>query len=208
MDFVMRVVLWALGFALILPSLMVHEVAHGVVALWCGDRTAKRAGRLTLNPMRHIDMVGTIVVPVVLIFLGAPAFGWAKPVPVNLGATRKPRQALWMVALAGPLANFLLAVVAALESHLCWMWGWTGCGNFLFQYGVVANLYLMIFNLIPVPPLDGSRIVSAVLPRNLAWQYNQLGQYGILILLLLFHFLPGFQRMLSEFVYRLAFLFL
>ncbi len=118
MNTLFHLLSYFVGFALVLPSLMVHEVAHGCAALWCGDRTAKWAGRLSFNPLRHIDPVGTVAVPAFLILVGSAPFGWAKPVPINLSRTRNPRQALWITALAGPLSNLVLAVAGALLVRL------------------------------------------------------------------------------------------
>lgn len=197
MDYLLRFVSWILGFALVLPSLMVHEVAHGYVALWCGDPTAKVARRLSFNPLRHMDWMGFVVVPALLILLGSTPFGWAKPVPVDLRNTRNPRRALWMVALAGPLSNFVLALLAGALCKIFWAVNLAWLANVMLQYGVVTNLVLMVFNLFPIPPLDGSRVLSAFLPRDLAWKYNQLKRYGFIIILLLFNFVPAFQHLLS-----------
>lgn len=157
-------------------AVIVHECAHGWVALLCGDPTAKMLGRLTLNPIKHIDPIGTILVPVVTkMTLGFP-FGWAKPVPVNFAALRHPKRDMMLVAFAGPLSNILIAVLATLALPLA--------PKFLGLM-IIVNLFLAIFNLVPIPPLDGSRIVTGLLPNSLARQYLFLEPFGFIILLVL-----------------------
>ncbi len=204
MNTLFHLLSYFVGFALVLPSLMVHEVAHGCAALWCGDRTAKWAGRLSFNPLRHIDPVGTVAVPAFLILVGSAPFGWAKPVPINLSRTRNPRQALWITALAGPLSNLVLAVAGALLVRLFASLGLAWLTAVTFRYVVFTNLVLMVFNLFPIPPLDGSRVVSAALPYDLAVQYNSLERYGFFLILALFNFVPAFERLLSTLVWSLA----
>ena len=155
-----------------------------------GDKTALMLGRLTLNPAKHIDLIGTVVVPLLLLYWGGFIFGWAKPVPINPRNFKNPKRGLALVAVAGPLANFLMAL------------GWSGILkvslSFLSVYpmvarplvlmgyaGILINIVLMILNLIPIPPLDGSRIVAAFLPRKMLYYYAQLERYGFFILLLL-----------------------
>ena len=160
-------------FCVLVPSLILHEVAHGVVALACGDDTAQRAGRLSLNPVRHVDPLGTIVVPAITVLAGWGFFGWAKPVPVNLSKLRSPRNQGVLVALAGPGTNVVLAALGAVAFKL------TGAADHwplfanppvwvlvLFYFGLV-NCGSGAFNLIPVPPLDGSVLVERLLPRSL-----------------------------------------
>ncbi len=164
-------------------AVTVHEVAHGWVASKLGDPTAAQMGRLSLNPLRHVDPVGTILLPLVLKLTGSPfLFGWAKPVPVNWRNLRKLPRDIALVAIAGPAANLLmlcgwtlLLVVAGHNPFLTEM-GWTG---------VFFNATLMTLNLIPIPPLDGSRIVTAMLPRRLAIAYNRLERFGLILTLLL-----------------------
>ena len=181
-----------LGIVALVLSVMIHEVAHGWVALRCGDPTARDAGRLSLNPVRHIDLVGTIILPTILALSGSGVmFGWAKPVPVNIGRCRNPRQAFWMTAIAGPLSNLLQAL---LGTALIWVITLATDGtvflkgeiaiNFLVAY-VVTNLVLMTFNLIPIPPLDGSKVVAMLLPQRLAIPYLQIGSYGFILIFLL-----------------------
>ena len=181
-----------LGIVALVFAVMIHEVAHGWVALRCGDPTARDAGRLSLNPVRHIDLVGTIILPTILALSGSGVmFGWAKPVPVNIGRCRNPRQAFWMTAIAGPLSNLLQAL---LGTALIWVITLATDGtvflkgeiaiNFLVAY-VVTNLVLMTFNLIPIPPLDGSKVVAMLLPQRLAIPYLQIGSYGFILIFLL-----------------------
>ncbi|MBI4038064.1 site-2 protease family protein [Candidatus Daviesbacteria bacterium] len=178
----------ALSIIILLFSVIVHEVMHGVVAKKFGDNTAERAGRLTLNPLPHIDPIGTVALPLLLIISGSPLlFGWAKPVPVNPLNFSSLRRGELLVSAAGILANFGLAISAALIFHIL---------NFLPQafpfilgallrYTVMINLILGIFNLFPIPPLDGSKVLQAILPYNLAKEFQKLEQYGFIILLIL-----------------------
>jgi Zn-dependent protease len=164
-------------------AITIHEVAHGWVANQRGDSTARMLGRLTLNPVKHIDPVGTLLVPAVLFFTGSPfLFGWAKPVPINFNALKSPKKDMIAVALAGPISNFIMA--------LFWLFILSFTLNisnqFLFEmakFGIAINLVLGVFNLLPLPPLDGSRVVTALLPNYLAYQYNKLEHYGLYILL-------------------------
>lgn len=169
-------------------AITLHEFAHGWVANQCGDATARMLGRLTLNPIKHIDPMGSILVPIVLYFTGSPfLFGWAKPVPINFNALKYPKRNMILVALAGPASNFIMAllwsfaiiIALSLESQLLIE---------MAKFGVVINLVLGVFNLLPLPPLDGSRIVSALLPNNLAYYYNKLEVYGLYIVLALLFF--------------------
>ena len=181
-------------FVLFIFSVIVHEVAHGWVAYRMGDPTAKEMGRLTLNPVPHIDLFMTILLPVALHFLsnGAFMFGGAKPVPVDPRRFRNPRRGLMLVSLAGPASNVLLAVVAAavfrgilagtgatVES-LAVAQALTVCMHLCF-----LNLFLALFNLIPVPPLDGGRVVTGLLPYELACQYARIEPYGLMVVLAL-----------------------
>ncbi len=181
-------------------SVVFHEVAHGKVALWKGDTTARDAGRLTLNPLSHIDIFGTILFPLFLIITGQRfLFGWAKPVPVNPMRFQDPKKDMAMVGLAGPASNFLLALLAGLLLRLFIKYG---ANHVLIQalyFAVMINLVLTFFNLIPIPPLDGSRIVMAFLPDELAEQYNSIGRYGFIIIFALF-FLGAFRHILFPIV--------
>lgn len=187
MDFskLQQFILW------IIPTIFaitLHEVAHGWVALKCGDRTAQMMGRLTVNPVKHIDPIGTILVPVALFFLGGFIFGWAKPVPVTWRNLKNPRRDAALVALAGPAANILMALFWAIVWKIATMSSGSSiyiASIFVFmgQVGVFINIVLMILNLLPIPPLDGSRVVSTLLPPRASWRFNQVEPYGFFILL-------------------------
>jgi Zn-dependent protease len=168
-------------------AIMIHEVAHGLVALWCGDPTARDAGRLSLNPIRHVDPVGTIILPGLLFLSGSGVmFGWAKPVPIALWRTRNPRQALWLTAIAGPASNFLQIALASGALYLL-MWLDIAAAP-LYQFLMMAciiNAMLIVFNLLPVPPLDGSRVVAAMLPRDIAAGYLSIERFGFVIIFVL-----------------------
>ncbi|HUY42533.1 MAG TPA: site-2 protease family protein [Acidimicrobiales bacterium] len=163
----------ALFILIIIPSIVLHEVSHGYVAYLFGDPTAKDAHRLTLNPLRHIDLFGTILLPVLLIAVGLPAFGYAKPVPVNIGRLRKPRQqALW-VSLAGPAVNIVLSFIGFL---LCKHAVHVTLSQSEFNVGEalgLMNLTLAAFNLLPIPPLDGSAIIERFIPMRSLPRYYQ-----------------------------------
>lgn len=173
----------------LLFSVIVHEVAHGFVAYKRGDSTAKLLGRLTLNPIYHIDIFGSIILPAILMLTGAPVFGWAKPVPINMYNLKNPKIDMIFVSLAGITANFLLAVCAGILMFVIR----TFFANadimvsmyIILQYVIVINIVLFIFNLIPIPPLDGSRVVLFLLPRELAQKYAQIEKYGFWIILIL-----------------------
>ncbi|MBI4038855.1 site-2 protease family protein [Candidatus Daviesbacteria bacterium] len=191
---------FALSIIVLLFSVIVHEVMHGLVALKFGDTTAQRMGRLTLNPIPHIDLFGTILLPALLIFTGSPIlFGWAKPVPVNPLNFSNLKKGALAVSGAGILANFGLAALAALIYHILN----TLPQNFpfllgsLLQFTVKINLVLGIFNLFPIPPLDGSKVLLSQLPYNLAKEYQKLDRYGILILLI-FMMIPFGQSSLLQ----------
>ncbi len=173
-------------------AITLHEAAHGYVARMFGDNTAAAAGRVTLNPIKHIDLVGTIIVPLVILFssklLGGAGllFGWAKPVPVDFGRLRRPKRDMLWVAAAGPGSNLVQAILWAVSLRL--MAGGNVQESFFIQMaiaGVNINLVLMALNLLPLPPLDGGRIVFSLLPQRMAWQYSKLEPYGIPILLVL-----------------------
>ena len=180
---------YVISVVVLLFSVIVHEVAHGFVAYKRGDSTAKLMGRLTLNPIYHIDIFGSIILPAVLLLIGAPAFGWAKPVPVNMYNLKNPKRDMIFVSLAGVTANFLLAVSAGLIMFLIRTFGADVSVlvsvYIIMQYVIVINIVLMIFNLIPVPPLDGSRVVLFLLPRELAQKYAKIERYGFWIILIL-----------------------
>lgn len=176
---------------LLIPCLVIaivlHEVAHGWAALALGDPTAKEQKRLTLNPIRHVDPVGTLLVPGALALFGGPVFGWAKPVPVNFGRLRNPRLGMMLVAAAGPGTNLLLAALGAIALGL---YAGTlvappvGVSEYVFgglQLFILINVFLALFNLLPIPPFDGSHIVEGMLPQALARQYARLRNVGMLL---------------------------
>ncbi len=176
---------WALP---VLFAITLHEVAHGWTARHFGDMTAAQLGRLSLNPIKHIDPVGTVIVPAVLLFLGGFVFGWAKPVPVNMFHLHNPKRDMAVVAAAGPAANLVMALGWALIAKLgVSMYGtleWIAVPLILMgQAGIAINLVLMLLNLLPLPPLDGGRVVAGVLPDNLSYQYGRIEPLGLFILL-------------------------
>ena len=170
-------------------AITVHEVAHGWMAKQFGDPTAQRLGRLTLNPLKHIDPIGTVLVPALLLVLGGFIFGWAKPVPVTWENLRHPKRDMAIVAAAGPAANLLMAVFWALIVRFGVMLGpysWAGIPmQYMGEFGIQINAVLMILNLIPLPPLDGGRVAVGLLPGPWAWQLARIEPFGFFILLAL-----------------------
>ena len=172
----------------LIVAVMIHEISHGYVALLCGDTTARDAGRLSLNPIRHVDPIGTVILPLMLIISNAPfLFGWAKPVPVNLARTRNPREAMWLTAIAGPASNMIQALIGVAIYHFAARTGFGLLPDAAVVY-IVVNVVLMTFNMIPVPPLDGSRVLTALLPKELAAPYMRLESIGFIIIILLINF--------------------
>lgn len=176
--------------AIVVFSVILHELSHGIVAYWLGDRTAKDAGRLTFNPIKHIDPYMSILVPVILYILGAPVFGGAKPVPVNYRNLKWREWGMALVALAGPFTNFLLAFIFFLVGHFTGLaYGAGGeLWQFIFTEIIYINLGFMIFNLIPIPPLDGSRVLYAIAPDDFRNVLAGIERYGIIIVYLLIFF--------------------
>lgn len=175
---------------IVLCSVILHELSHGLVAYWLGDHTAKDAGRLTFNPIKHIDPYMSILVPVVLYILGAPVFGGAKPVPVDYRQLKWHEWGMALVAVAGPFTNFLLALVFFLIGHFSGLiYGAGGeLWQFVFTEIIYINLGFMIFNLIPIPPLDGSRVLYAISPDGFRAVLANIERYGIIIVYLLIFF--------------------
>jgi Zn-dependent protease len=190
-------------------AITLHEAAHGWVASKCGDKTALMMGRVTLNPVKHIDLIGTIIVPIVLLFLGGFVFGWAKPVPVAWQNLKNPRRDMALVALSGPLANFVMALGWGLIAKAAALYlvgssnGWVAVTGEFFQsaasFGILINCVLLVLNLVPIPPLDGSRVVSSILPASVAHVYERIEPFGIWILLALL-FLGVLGRLLLPFI--------
>lgn len=190
LSIIQKIAVWILP---VIFAITVHEVAHGWVAKKYGDNTAYMLGRLTLNPIKHIDLLGTIVIPGLLLLTGTGfIFGWAKPVPVDARNFKKPLHDMAIVALAGPVSNVLMAIGWALLARLGVTMG-ASAENvslpliYMGIAGISINLVLALINLLPIPPLDGSRVLTGMLPHRLAWQYNQLERYGFIILLILLY---------------------
>lgn len=199
---------------IIVGSVILHELSHGIVAYWLGDHTAKDAGRLSFNPLKHIDPYMSILVPVVLYLLNAPIFGGAKPVPVNYQNLKWREWGMALVALAGPFTNFLLAFLSFLVGHFTgWLYGAGGeVIAFIFTELVFINLGFMIFNLIPIPPLDGSRVLYAIAPdgfRNILVSMERYGFIIVYMLIFLFgeifsSFMRGSMQGIIDFFYLIV----
>ncbi len=193
---IQKITIWALP---VLLAIILHEVAHGWVAEKFGDNTARWMGRITLNPVKHIDPVGTVLIPIVLVVIGSPfLFGYAKPVPIDSRKMRNPKRDMIWVALAGPATNLILALLSTillmlvlqLPQSLFWV---IEPLALMCQASIIINMVLCVFNLLPLPPLDGGRIAVGLLPGPMAWQLSRLEPFGFLIIvaLLVFGVLQG-----------------
>jgi len=216
----MSIIEGIISLLVVLFAITVHEASHGWAALKMGDPTAYQLGRITLNPIRHIDPIGTILLPLMLIIMGAPPFGWAKPVPVNPLNLKNPRKDNLIISIAGPTSNISVAVIAFivlkilmnLNPSLLYSSG-GGVSNLLsplitiVYYTIVINVILAVFNLIPIPPLDGSGVVMGLISEEAAQKYEQIRPYGFFILILLI--MTGFigrilgvvLRIVNSFIY-------
>ena len=192
-DTIYQIATWMVPLII---AIVFHEVAHGLVARRLGDPTAAQLGRLTLNPIRHVDPFGTIILPMILAIAHAPIFGWAKPVPVNYQRLRNPRRDMVLVALAGPGMNLLLAVIGTV---IVGATVWASAGElsptttFIVQNAinfVLINIFLAIFNLIPLPPFDGGHVVEGLLPDGAAQRFRSIGRFSLLVFVFLLLILP------------------
>jgi Zn-dependent protease len=206
-----QAIIW---FGCLIVAVILHEISHGVVALWFGDTTARDAGRITLNPVPHIDPFGSIILPALGAITGVPVIAWAKPVPVNPARLRNPRRDMLWVGLVGPFTNFLLMAIAAVVARAMY----SGLSfterivaypdlplgfRIVFSFALV-NLFLGLFNLLPIPPLDGSSLIERVLPARWLPRWYQIRPYGFLVLFLLV-FMTGFvDRLLDPFYREMA----
>lgn len=190
-------------YGCLVVAVILHEMSHGVVALAYGDDTAKRAGRLTLNPIPHIDPVGSVLLPIMAVLANLPVIGWAKPVPVNPAKLRDPRRQMLLVGLAGPLTNFSLMMLAAFGARMALSSGGLSGpslpAEILVKFAFV-NLFLGLFNLLPIPPLDGSSIIERVLPREALPTWHRFRPYGFLVLFVLVFYFNFFGHLVRPFL--------
>ncbi|MGH8992288.1 MAG: site-2 protease family protein [Acidimicrobiia bacterium] len=188
-------------FCCLVVAVILHEISHGIVALFYGDDTAKRAGRLTLNPIPHIDPIGSLILPAMAVLAGVPALGWAKPVPVNPSKLRDPRRQMLYVGLVGPFTNFALMAMAAVAARSLPV-AFRGDGvdlQFVFYAFALVNLFLGVFNLLPIPPLDGSSLIERFLPQTWLATWHKIRPFGFLILLIGLFYLHIFEKIINPF---------
>lgn len=188
LSIIQKIAIWALP---ILFAITLHEVAHGWVASFFGDQTARLSGRLSLNPLKHIDPIGTVAVPLLMLTVSNFIFGWAKPVPVDARNMRHPRRDMAIVALAGPLSNIFMAIcwagiarMGVIAEHGSAAW-WGVPLVYMGEAGIMINVVLAVLNLIPLPPLDGGRVLQSLLPPRVAYHFSMIEPYGFFILILL-----------------------
>ena len=192
----------------LLLGVTLHEAGHAYAAYYLGDDTAKSAGRLSLNPLVHVDPVGTVLVPIVMKLLGAPImFGWAKPVPVNVGKLKKPRRDDIIVSVAGPAANFILAIIAGILLSVVHDMGYTqqDWGYMVLIYTVYLNCLLGVLNLLPIPPLDGGHVLLNILPYNQRVQVAKIAPFGFFIIIGILMWAPQILMTPTMFVASLIF---
>lgn len=197
-EMVSTIAYYACAILSFVPALVLHEVAHGFAAYKLGDPTAKSQGRLSLNPLKHIDPFGTVILPLMLMVLNMPVFGYAKPVPYNPGYFKDPRRDDAITGLAGPCANLIMALIAAGVAWILWPFANSLAQNIVFEYFYLMflptfcliNLYLMFFNLIPIPPLDGSSIIALFIPESKMDKWYSLQHYAFPILMICIIVLP------------------
>ena len=184
LTYIQKIAIYALP---VIFAITVHEAAHGFAARYFGDMTAEREGRITLNPIKHIDPVGTILLPALTLLVGGILFGWAKPVPVNFSRLRNPKRDMLWVAAAGPASNFVMALFWAfiIKMSVVYVSVYSEPMALMGQAGVMINVVLMVLNLLPLPPLDGGRIAVSLLPNHVAYKYAQIERYGFIILIVL-----------------------
>ena len=188
LTLIQKIAIWALP---LIFAITLHEVAHGYMALLFGDHTAKLSRRLSLNPIKHIDPLGTVIIPLFMLLISNFIFGWAKPVPVDPRNLHHPRRDMAFIALAGPLANFIMALFWGLIAKLG-LWAELAGGQwfgvpliYMGGAGIIINIVIGVLNLVPLPPLDGGRIAVSLLPTNLAVRFAQIEPYGFIILIVL-----------------------
>ncbi len=202
----MTAVIFLFMIVIVFFSIIIHEIAHGLMAERHGDPTARMMGRITLNPIPHIDPIGTILLPGIMILMSLlfgsslVIFGWAKPVPINPRNLNNPKRDMMWIGISGPAANFGIAIFLAVVFRL--LVREVSLGGIILFYGVAINLLLAVFNLIPIPPLDGSRILSGLLPERYSYRMSQIEPFGFIILIILL--MGGVLSLVFSVILRLA----